>query len=164
MLVLILAFLGGVLTILSPGILPVLPLVFARSDRPFMRNGSWKLPPHAALTRVTQWSVGEGWTLHAENELLESTGGHFVGRFAGRHLHRVRSPGAQPGRSGSAYVSVTTRLARIAARIPMPMATAASPASAYINWCARPVASARSISNLSVLAYRPMPSRLADRK
>src|SRR6185312_7139377 len=39
MLVLILAYLGGVLTILSPCILPVLPFVFARSDRPFMRNG-----------------------------------------------------------------------------------------------------------------------------
>ena len=29
-----LAYLGGVLTILSPCILPVLPFVFARADRP----------------------------------------------------------------------------------------------------------------------------------
>ncbi|MHC9011429.1 cytochrome c biogenesis protein DipZ [Stenotrophomonas rhizophila] len=39
MLVLVLAYLGGVLTILSPCILPVLPFVFARSDRPFLRSG-----------------------------------------------------------------------------------------------------------------------------
>ena len=39
MLVLILAYFGGVLTILSPCILPVLPFVFARADRPFKRNG-----------------------------------------------------------------------------------------------------------------------------
>jgi cytochrome c biogenesis protein CcdA/thiol-disulfide isomerase/thioredoxin len=39
MTLLILAYLGGVLTIVSPCILPVLPFVFARSDRPFMKSG-----------------------------------------------------------------------------------------------------------------------------
>ncbi|MEP7066497.1 MAG: cytochrome c biogenesis protein/redoxin [Gemmatimonadota bacterium] len=38
MLVLVLAFLGGVLTILSPCILPIIPLVFARSGRSFVRE------------------------------------------------------------------------------------------------------------------------------
>lgn len=38
MLVLVLAFLGGVLTILSPCILPIIPLVFARADRNFTRE------------------------------------------------------------------------------------------------------------------------------
>ncbi|HEX7340625.1 MAG TPA: cytochrome c biogenesis protein DipZ [Rhodanobacteraceae bacterium] len=38
-LLLILAYLGGVLTIISPCILSVLPFVFARADRPFRRNG-----------------------------------------------------------------------------------------------------------------------------
>jgi cytochrome c biogenesis protein CcdA/thiol-disulfide isomerase/thioredoxin len=37
-LVLVLAFLGGVLTILSPCILPIIPLVFARSGRSFGRE------------------------------------------------------------------------------------------------------------------------------
>ena len=37
MLLAFLAFLGGVLTILSPCVLPVLPFVFARSDQPFAR-------------------------------------------------------------------------------------------------------------------------------
>src|SRR6202522_1838470 len=35
----ILSYLGGVLTILSPCILPVLPFVFARADQPFVRSG-----------------------------------------------------------------------------------------------------------------------------
>src|SRR3546814_13776946 len=39
MLLLVLAYLGGVLTIVSPCILPVLPFVFARADRPFARSG-----------------------------------------------------------------------------------------------------------------------------
>src|SRR5438477_4552853 len=38
MIVAILAFLGGALTILSPCILPVLPFVFARTGQPFTRS------------------------------------------------------------------------------------------------------------------------------
>src|SRR6202789_673735 len=39
MLIYLLAFVGGVLTILSPCILPVLPFVFSRADPPFRRSG-----------------------------------------------------------------------------------------------------------------------------
>src|SRR5215468_8911142 len=39
MLIYLLAYIGGVLTILSPCILPVLPFVFARADRPFRQSG-----------------------------------------------------------------------------------------------------------------------------
>jgi cytochrome c biogenesis protein CcdA len=39
MILLLLAFLGGVFTIISPCILPVLPFVFARADRPFRKSG-----------------------------------------------------------------------------------------------------------------------------
>lgn len=39
MLLIILAYLGGVLTIVSPCILPVLPFVFARTGQPFVRSG-----------------------------------------------------------------------------------------------------------------------------
>ncbi|MGH6792236.1 MAG: cytochrome c biogenesis protein DipZ, partial [Methyloceanibacter sp.] len=35
----VLSYLAGVLTILSPCILPVLPFVFARADRPFLKSG-----------------------------------------------------------------------------------------------------------------------------
>jgi cytochrome c biogenesis protein CcdA/thiol-disulfide isomerase/thioredoxin len=47
MLIYLLAFVGGVLTILSPCILPVLPFVFARADQPFRRSG---LPLLAGMT------------------------------------------------------------------------------------------------------------------
>ncbi|MBV8247905.1 MAG: cytochrome c biogenesis protein DipZ, partial [Comamonas sp.] len=39
MLLIVLAYLGGVLTIVSPCILPVLPFVFSRASQPFMRSG-----------------------------------------------------------------------------------------------------------------------------
>jgi cytochrome c biogenesis protein CcdA/thiol-disulfide isomerase/thioredoxin len=39
MLLYLLAFVGGVLTIVSPCILPVLPFVFSRADQPFRRTG-----------------------------------------------------------------------------------------------------------------------------
>lgn len=39
MVLLFLSYLGGVLTILSPCILPVLPFVFARADQPFLKSG-----------------------------------------------------------------------------------------------------------------------------
>src|SRR5919205_384629 len=41
MLLVLLAYLGGVLTILSPCILPVLPFVFARADRPLQPLVRW---------------------------------------------------------------------------------------------------------------------------
>lgn len=39
MLIFILAYIGGALTILSPCVLPVLPFIFARSDQSFRRSG-----------------------------------------------------------------------------------------------------------------------------
>ena len=39
MALLILTFLGGILTIISPCILPVLPFVFSRADQPFRKSG-----------------------------------------------------------------------------------------------------------------------------
>ena len=67
MLVLILAYLGGVLTILSPCILPVLPFVFARSDRPFARNGLPMLLGMALTFALvaTLAAVGGGWAIRA---------------------------------------------------------------------------------------------------
>ncbi|GAB3784118.1 cytochrome c biogenesis protein DipZ [Dyella agri] len=67
MLLLILAYLGGVLTILSPCILPVLPFVFARADRPFLKSG---LPMLAGMALTfalvaTLAAVGGGWAVHA---------------------------------------------------------------------------------------------------
>ena len=39
MTLILIAYVGGVLTILSPCILPVLPFVFARAGRPFVHPG-----------------------------------------------------------------------------------------------------------------------------
>ena len=49
MILFVLSYVGGVLTILSPCILPVLPFVFARADQPFLKNG---LPSHDTFSRV----------------------------------------------------------------------------------------------------------------
>ena len=67
MILFLLSYLGGVLTILSPCILPVLPFVFARADRPFARFG---LPMLAGMAVsfaaiATLAAVGGGWAVQA---------------------------------------------------------------------------------------------------
>ncbi|WP_036837324.1 cytochrome c biogenesis protein DipZ [Polaromonas sp. CF318] len=64
---LILAFAAGVLTIVSPCILPVLPFVLARAGKPFLRNGLPMLLGMAlAFTAVaTLAAVGGGWAVQA---------------------------------------------------------------------------------------------------
>ncbi|WP_227317109.1 cytochrome c biogenesis protein DipZ [Cedecea davisae] len=67
MLVIILAYLGGLLTIASPCILPVLPFVFARSDQPFTRTGLPLLAGMAITFTLfaTLAAVGGGWVVAA---------------------------------------------------------------------------------------------------
>ncbi len=65
MTIVILVFLGGVLTILSPCILPVLPFVFVRSERKFLTNG---LPMLAGMAITfagiaTLAAVGGSWAV-----------------------------------------------------------------------------------------------------
>src|SRR5271166_263617 len=67
MVLLILAFLGGVLTIISPCILPVLPFVFAKADQPFRKSG---LPMLAGMAFtfagfVAIATVGGAWVVRA---------------------------------------------------------------------------------------------------
>ncbi|MBF6041220.1 cytochrome c biogenesis protein DipZ [Pseudomonas sp. P154a] len=62
---LVLAYLGGVLTIVSSCILPVLPFVFARTGQPFMKSG---LPLLAGMALTfalvaTLAAVGGGWVV-----------------------------------------------------------------------------------------------------
>jgi cytochrome c biogenesis protein CcdA/thiol-disulfide isomerase/thioredoxin len=67
MILFLLSYLGGVLTILSPCILPVLPFVFARSDQPFARSGL-PLLVGMALTFAAIASIatlGGSWAVHA---------------------------------------------------------------------------------------------------
>ena len=67
MLILLLAYLGGLLTILSPCILPVLPFVFARADRSFLRSTLPMLAGMAATFAIvaTLAAVGGGWAVRA---------------------------------------------------------------------------------------------------
>ena len=69
MLLLLLAYLGGILTILSPCILPVLPFVFARADRPFLRSGLPLLVGMAITFAgvATLAAVGGGWAVAANS-------------------------------------------------------------------------------------------------
>src|SRR5579863_5061302 len=63
MALLVLAFFGGILTIISPCILPVLPFVFSKADQPFRRSGLPLLAgmafTFAGLAAVA--TVGGGW-------------------------------------------------------------------------------------------------------
>ena len=67
MILILLAYLGGVLTILSPCILPVLPFVFARADRPFVRSTLPMLAGMATTFAIvaTLAAVGGGWAVRA---------------------------------------------------------------------------------------------------
>ncbi|MGA8096841.1 MAG: cytochrome c biogenesis protein DipZ [Steroidobacteraceae bacterium] len=67
MLLIVLAYLGGVLTILSPCILPVLPFVFARAEQPFARSTLPLLGGMAATFAgvATLAAVAGGWAAQA---------------------------------------------------------------------------------------------------
>src|SRR5271167_53498 len=65
MTILVLVYFGGVLTILSPCILPVLPFIFARSEQKFATNG---LPMLAGMAITfaaiaTLAAVGGSWAV-----------------------------------------------------------------------------------------------------
>ncbi|WP_411960088.1 cytochrome c biogenesis protein DipZ [Pseudomonas mandelii] len=62
---LVLAYLGGVLTIVSPCILPVLPFVFARTGQPFMKSGLPLLVGMAVTFALVASlaAVGGGWVV-----------------------------------------------------------------------------------------------------
>jgi cytochrome c biogenesis protein CcdA/thiol-disulfide isomerase/thioredoxin len=69
MILFVLAYLGGVLTIVSPCILPVLPFVFARADKPFVTSGLPLLAGMAATFAAvaTLAAVGGGWAVEAND-------------------------------------------------------------------------------------------------
>ena len=123
----LLAYLGGVLTILSPCILPVLPFVFARADRPFVKSG---LPlllgmavSFAAIASLA--TIGGGWAVEANRvgravALLLFAGFALLLIFpavADRAMQplvrlgeRLSGPGKQDGLMGSLVLGLATGL------------------------------------------------------
>ena len=91
MIVAVLAFLGGALTIFSPCILPVLPFVFARTEQPFARSTLPLLIGMAAtFARIsTLAAVGGAWAVHLND----------YGRVAG-------AGAAGPERVGAAFAAL----------------------------------------------------------
>jgi cytochrome c biogenesis protein CcdA/thiol-disulfide isomerase/thioredoxin len=103
MLLIVLAYLGGALTILSPCILPVLPFVFARADQPFVRSG---LPLLAGMALTfalvaTLAAVGGGWVTQANQY-----GRHLMRPLvsAGNRLSNFAQTDGQQVRAGSSFL------------------------------------------------------------
>lgn len=131
MLLIVLAYLGGALTILSPCILPVLPFVFARADQSFVRSG---LPLLAGMGLTfagvaTLAAVGGGWVTQANQygrwaaiALLAVFGlTLLLPRFADRVMHPLVTLGnrltayaqqgdGKPGIGGSVVLGIATGL------------------------------------------------------
>ncbi|WP_144114107.1 cytochrome c biogenesis protein DipZ [Paraburkholderia sp. BCC1886] len=124
MLLIVLAYLGGALTILSPCILPVLPFVFARADKPFVRSG---LPLLAGMALTfalvaTLAAVGGGWVTQANQYgrwvaivllavfgltlLLPRFADHLMRPLvsAGNRLSNFAQGGEQQGSIGSSFL------------------------------------------------------------
>jgi len=130
MLLIILAYLGGVLTIVSPCILPVLPFVFARTGQPFVRSGLPLLVGMAVTFALvaTLAAVGGGWVVQL-NQYGRGLALIFVALFgltlllprlaerltrplvaAGSRLTETASTGAGPSVWASFMIGVATGL------------------------------------------------------
>jgi cytochrome c biogenesis protein CcdA/thiol-disulfide isomerase/thioredoxin len=125
MLLALLAFLGGALTIVSPCILPVLPFVFARNGQSFART-TLPLLLGMALTfaaLATLAAVGGAWAVRLNSYgrilallLLAAFGVALLSRSFAAWLarpfvalgNRLLQPGAQPGVAQSALLGVAT--------------------------------------------------------
>ncbi|MBP0590108.1 cytochrome c biogenesis protein DipZ [Paraburkholderia sp. LEh10] len=133
MLLIVLAYLGGALTILSPCILPVLPFVFARADQPFVRSG---LPLLAGMALTfalvaTLAAVGGGWVTQANQYgrwlaivLLAVFGVTLLmPRFADRLMHPLVSAGNRLSALAQADGAAQGPLRRVGASFVLGIAT-----------------------------------------
>ncbi|WP_454017422.1 cytochrome c biogenesis protein DipZ [Azospirillum sp. Marseille-Q6669] len=131
MTLLVVAYLGGMLTIVSPCILPALPFVFARAEKPFVTS---TLPMLAGMAITfaavaTLAAVGGGWAVQANDlgrlvalALLAVFGAGLASprvagiltrpavAFGNRILHTAGEPGSAPTFGGSLLIGVATGL------------------------------------------------------
>jgi len=131
MTLLIIAYLGGALTILSPCILPILPFVFARAGQPFLRSTLPMLIGMAATFAVVASlaAVGGSWAIHANeygrlaaltllaifgvsllSPQVASTITQPVVDFGNRLVKTSGKPGAAPTALSSLILGVATGL------------------------------------------------------
>jgi cytochrome c biogenesis protein CcdA/thiol-disulfide isomerase/thioredoxin len=131
MTLLLLVFLGGMLTILSPCILPVLPFVFARAQQPFLKNGLPMLLGMALTFAgvATLAAVGGAWAVHINQygralalvllaalaltllwpRLADMLARPFIA-LGNRLFRDAAGAGPQPGMGRSALLGVATGL------------------------------------------------------
>ncbi|MGV2981020.1 cytochrome c biogenesis protein DipZ [Camelimonas sp. ID_303_24] len=128
---LIIAFLGGVLTIVSPCILPVLPFVFARAGQPFLRSTLPMLAGMAITFAIVASlaAIGGAWAVRANEygriiamALLAAFGLSLLSprlaafatrpmvRLGERLLNRSGTGNGGPGVAGSLALGVATGL------------------------------------------------------
>ncbi len=131
MTLLVVAYLGGVLTILSPCILPILPFVFARARQPFLRStlpllagmaitfaavatlaaigGSWAINANeygrlAALSMLSLFGIG------LMSPKFASVLSRPVVEFGNRLANAAGKPDAAPTVTGSLLLGIATGL------------------------------------------------------
>ncbi|SDB70261.1 Cytochrome c biogenesis protein CcdA [Agrobacterium fabrum] len=131
MTLLVIAYLGGALTILSPCILPILPFVFARAGQPFLRSTLPLLVGMAATFSAvaTLAAVGGSWAINANEYgrlaalallavfgvgLISPRAASIISRpvveLGNRLANAAGKPGAVPTVVGSLMLGIATGL------------------------------------------------------
>ncbi|MGR9173707.1 cytochrome c biogenesis protein DipZ [Hyphomicrobiales bacterium] len=131
MTLLVIAYLGGALTIVSPCILPILPFVFARAGQPFLRGTLPMLIGMAATFALvaTLAAVGGSWVINANEygrlaalfllvifgiSLISPRVASFITQplvdFGNRLLNASGRTGAAPTAAGALVLGVATGL------------------------------------------------------
>ena len=107
MTLLVLAYLGGVLTIASPCILPVLPFVFARADQPFVKSVLPRLVGMAVTFAAVdaRRSQGKG----RPDRLLDIFLHQLPSRYTLRKSLGGKIQGLRSGRDRRAYAGICLR-------------------------------------------------------